>query len=125
MVLDCEISFGAGDLLLRDLTVGEAGGTLLFHWRRDAPGPSRGGSRMMGRPGGFPWGSTAPVILDDQGRRLSVQSGSGGGSDDQWDGKLELRGTLALDVAWLEVEGTRIELDRRTNTVGGANRATS
>jgi hypothetical protein len=110
MVLDCEISFGAGQLLLRDLTVGEDGGTLRFRWRRDAPGSSRGASRMMGRPGGFPWGSTAPVIIDDQSNRLTVSSGSGGGSDNQWDGKLELGGTIAPDTTWLEVDGTRIEL---------------
>jgi hypothetical protein len=114
MVLDREIAFGAGQLLLRDLTIGEKGGTLRFRWRRDAPSSSRRGSRMMGRSGAFPWGGTAPVILDDQGHQLSVHSGNGGGSDDQWDGKLDLRGTLALDVAWLEVDGTRIELDRRT-----------
>jgi hypothetical protein len=114
MVLDREISFGAGQLLLRDLAIGENGGTLRFRWRRDGPGSSRGASHMMGRPGGFPWGSTAPAVVDDRGNRLTVGTGSGGGSDDLWDGKLELGGALALDTAWLEVDGTRIELGRRT-----------
>jgi hypothetical protein len=115
MVLDCEIAFCGGQLLLRDLTCGEKEGTLRFRWRRDLPGASRGHSRMFGAgPGTFPWGSTAPSVVDDRGNRVTVGSGSGGGSDDQWDGKLELRGTLAPDTAWLEVDGTRIHLGRRT-----------
>ncbi len=112
-VLDREIPFGAGQLLLRDLAIDATGGTLRFRWRRDAPGSGRGG-RMFGGLGAFPWGRAAPAIVDDRGHRLTVQPGSGGGSDDQWDGKLELRGTLAPDSAWLEVDGTRIELDPRT-----------
>jgi hypothetical protein len=113
MVLDREIPFGAGQLLLRDLTIGAKRGTLRFRWRRDAPGSLRGG-HMFGRSGAFPWGSTAPTIVDDRGHQLTVGSGSGGGSDAQWDGKLELSGTLAPDSAWLEVDGTRMELDSRT-----------
>jgi hypothetical protein len=114
MVLNREIPFGAGQLLLRDLAFDAKGGTLRFRWRRDAAGSSRGGSRMMGRPGGFPWGPVAPVIVDDQGHRLTVGSSSGGGSDDQWDGKLELRGAIAPDTGWLEIDRTRIDLDPRT-----------
>lgn len=113
MVLDREISLGAGQLLLRDLTIQATGGTLRYRWRRDAPGSRRGG-RMFGRSGGFPWGSAAPAIVDDRGHHLTVRSRSGGGSDDQWDGQLQLGGTIAPDTAWLDVDGTRIELDRRT-----------
>lgn len=114
MLLGREIAFGTGQLLLRDLAVRANGGTLRFRWRNDRAGSSRGGRMMMGRPGGFPWGPIAPVIVDDHGNKLTVRPGAGGGNDSQWDGRLTLGGTLAAEAAWLEIDGTRIELDRRT-----------
>jgi hypothetical protein len=53
------------------------------------------------------------VIEDDQGNRPTATSGGGGGNDSQWDGELQLHGALSPTTAWLQIEGTRIELDRR------------
>jgi hypothetical protein len=114
VVLDREIAFADGLLRLRDLVITASGATLRFRWRSDAAGGSSGRSRMFGGAGPmFPWGASAPVIEDDQGNRPTVTPGGGGGSDSQWDGKLELHGALSPTTAWLQIDGTRIELDRR------------
>jgi hypothetical protein len=114
MILNHELAFADGLLFLRDLAIAPDGATLRFRWRSDVP-HGRGHSRMMiGGGGAHPWGSAAPpVIVDDAGNRPTVTSGSGGGSDSQWDGRLDLAGPLSPATQWLEVEGTRIALDRR------------
>ncbi|MGH2873816.1 MAG: hypothetical protein ACRDL5_15315 [Solirubrobacteraceae bacterium] len=113
VVIDREIAFGRGQLLLRDLAIGAGGGTLRYRWRRDARSSSQL-VRLFRRPGGFPWGATAPEIIDPDGNRLAVRSGSpGGDSLDHFDGALELRGSIAPDAAWLQVDGTRVDLHRR------------
>jgi hypothetical protein len=115
MVIDHELVFGDGLLHLRDLAIMAAGGaTLRFRWRSDAARTRGGHSRMFGHGGPFPWGATTPVIVDDQGNRPTVSSGSGSGSDSQWDGELTLDGTLSPTTSWLEIDGgTRVTLDRR------------
>lgn len=115
MILDRELAFGDGLLLLRDLTTTAGGATLRFRWRSDAAS-SRGHGRMAifgGGGGAFPWGAAAPVIRDDQGNRPTVTSGGGSGNESQWDGELGLDATLSPTTAWLEVAGVRIALDRR------------
>jgi hypothetical protein len=115
MVIDREIAVGGGQLLLRDLAISADGGTLRYRWRPNAAGGGRG-ARMFGRPGPFPWGTGAPEIIDSAGNRLAVRSGRGGGDGEGWDpnaGELELRGTLAPEVVWLQIAGIRIDLDRR------------
>ena len=114
LLLKREIPFAGGQLLLRDLTISTQGGTLRFRWRRDEPGSASRRRMLFGRPGSFPWGSAAPTIVDDRGHQLAARSGSGGGSDTEWDGKLELRGTIASDTRWLEIDHARIDLDPRT-----------
>jgi hypothetical protein len=113
VVIDREITFGRGQLLLRDLAISPDGGALRYRWRRDARSSSQL-VRLFRRERGFPWGSTPPEIVDPDGNRLEVRAGSpGGDSLDHWDGELELRGTIARDAAWLEVDGTRVDLHRR------------
>jgi hypothetical protein len=113
MMLNRELPFADGLLLVRDLVITASGATLRFRWRSDAD-RSRSSGRMIGSGGGgFPWGAVAPVIEDDEGNRPTVTSGSGGGSDSQWDGELRLGGTMSPTTAWLQIEGTRIEVDRR------------
>jgi hypothetical protein len=113
VVIDREITFGRGQLLLRDLVIGADGGTLRYRWRRDTR-PSSQLVRLFRRERGFPWGSTPPEVIDPNGNQLEVRAGSpGGDSLDHSDGELELRGTIAPDAAWLQVDGTRIDLHRR------------
>jgi hypothetical protein len=113
VVIDREITFGRGQLLLRDLAIGTDGGTLRYRWRGDTRSSSKL-VRLFRRDRGFPWGSTPPEIIDADGDRLEVRAGSpGGDSLDHWDGELELRGRIAQDAAWLEVDGTRVALHRR------------
>ena len=113
VVIDREITFGRGQLLLRDLAIGPDGGALRYRWRRDTRSSSQLVS-LFRRDRGFPWGDTPPEIVDPDGNRLEVRSGSpGGDSLDHWDGELELCGTIARDAAWLEVDGTRVDLHRR------------
>jgi hypothetical protein len=53
----------------------------------------------------------APDIIDSDGNRPAVRFGSGGRDGEGYvDGELELRGTIAPEAAWLEVDGTRVDL---------------
>jgi hypothetical protein len=114
VVIDREITFGRGQLLLRDLAISSDGGVLRYRWRRDTRSSSQL-VRLFRHQRGFPWGSTPPEIVDPDGHRFEVRAGSpGGNSLDHWDGELELVGTIAPDAAWLEVDGTRVDLNRRT-----------
>lgn len=113
LVIDHEIPFGRGQLLLRDLAITANGGTLRYRWRLDARGSSQL-VHLFERPGGFPWAGTAPEIVDSDGNRPAVRKGSGGGDgENRWDGELELRGTIAPEAGWLEIDGTRVALERR------------
>jgi hypothetical protein len=70
--------------------------------------------RGVGRPGagGHTIGPGVPgqlTLTDDQG--TSVTAGfSGGGTDTEWTGEFEARPGLALNTAWIDVLGERIEL---------------
>lgn len=112
MVIDHELEFAGGHLHLRDIAVRADGATVRYHWRRDALSSRRGG--FARHPVGFPWGKEPLEIVDPAGNRPAISAGSGGGNDDHWDGLLELRGPVAADAAWLQVDGVRIDLDRRT-----------
>ena len=114
MVIDQEIPVAQGpQVLLRDLAITADGGILRYRRRLDAPGSSQV-ARLFRRPGGFPWTVTPPQIIDSEGNRPAVRFGSGGGdSEVHVDGELELRGTIAPEGAWLEIDGTRVDLHRR------------
>jgi hypothetical protein len=112
-VIDQEIPVGGGQVLLRDLAITADGGTLRYRRYLDAPCSSQVG-RLFRRPGGFPWNHTPPEIIDSDGNRPAVRFGSGGGDTAvHVDGELELRGTIAPEAAWLEIDGTRVDLHRR------------
>jgi hypothetical protein len=101
-------------VLLRDLAITADGGTLRYRRYLDAPGLDQVG-RSFGGPGGFPWNATPPEIIDSGGNRPAVQFGSGGrDGEGHVDGELELRGTIGPEAAWLEVDGTRVDLHGRT-----------
>jgi len=114
MVIDQEIPVGEDQVLLRDLAVTADGGTLRYRRRLDAPGASQL-VRLFSRPGGFPWTVTPPQIVDSGGNRPAVRPGNWGvDTAVHVDGELGLRGTIAPEAAWLEIDGTRVELYRRT-----------
>jgi hypothetical protein len=113
-VIDQEIPVGGGQVLVRDFAITADGGTLRYRRYLDAPGLSHVG-RLFRRPGGFPWNVTPPEIIDSDGNRPAVRFGSGGRDGEGYvDGELELRGTIAPEAAWLEVDGARVDLYRRT-----------
>ena len=112
-VLDREIRFEGGTLVLRDIRITARGAVVRFHWQRDRAQTSGQGVVLAGMHE-FPWGQRAPAVIDDRGNRPAVSSGSGGGDDEHWEGTLDLGGPFTQDTAWIEVEGTRIMLDPRT-----------
>jgi hypothetical protein len=113
-VIDQEIPVGEVQVLVRDLAITADGGTLRYRRYLHAPGLSQVG-RLFRRPGGFPWNHTPPDIIDSDGHRPEVRFGDGGRDGEGYvDGELELRGTIAPAAAWLEIDGTRVDLHGRT-----------
>ena len=113
-VIGQEIPVGQGQVLLRDLAITADGGTLRYRRYLDAPGLGQV-SRLPRLPGGFPWNATPPDIIDSDGNRPAVRFGDGGRDGEGYvDGELELRGTIAPEAAWLEIDGTRVDLHGRT-----------
>ena len=109
-VIGQEISVGEVQVLVRDLAITADGGTLRYRRYLAASGPGQV-PRLPRRPGGFPWNVTPPDIIDSDGNRPAVRFGDGGrDGEDYVDGELELRGTIAPKAAWLEVDGTRVDL---------------
>jgi hypothetical protein len=111
-VIDQEISVGEVQVLVRDLAITGDGGTLRY--RRYLAAPGRGQvSRMFRRPG-FPWNATPVDIIDSDGNRPAVRFGDGGRDAEEYvDGELELHGAIAPEAAWLEIDGTRVDLHGR------------
>ena len=113
-VIDQEILVGGGQVLLRDLAITADGGTFRYRRYLDAPGPGQVG-RLFRRPGVFPWNVSPPEIIDSDGNRPTVRFGDGGRDGERYvDGELELRGTIAPEATWLEIDGTRVDLHGRT-----------
>ncbi len=64
------------------------------------------------QPAGHPVSTGVPgqlTLTDDRGTTVTAGF-SGGGSDTEWTGEFEARPGLALDTAWIEALGGRIEL---------------
>ena len=57
------------------------------------------------------WGPPEPDVADDRGGTATAHF-SGGGGMDEWVGRLTADRPLAVDTAWIEVDGERIPLDR-------------
>ena len=113
MVIDQEIQVGQSRLLLRDLAVTADGGILRYRQHRHAEGPGQA-VRFYAQGGGVSWRGTPPEIVDSDGNRPVVRVGDhGSDSQDHWDAELELRGAIAPQPAWLQIDGTRVGLSRR------------
>jgi hypothetical protein len=114
-VIDQEILVGEDRVLVRDLTITAEGGTLRY--RRYLAAPGLGEVPRMLRRQSFPWNAavTAPEIIDSDSNRLAVRFGDGGRDGEGYvDGELELQGMIAPEAAWLEIDGTRVDLRGRT-----------
>ncbi len=68
----------------------------------------RGRGAMFGRGLGAR-GTPRATLVDDRGRSTAT-SFTGGGYGDQWEGYLVAEKPLALDTAWIELDGSRVEL---------------
>jgi hypothetical protein len=113
-LIDQEVPVSGRQVLVRDLAVTALGGTLRYRRYLDAPGPGQV-ARLSRRPGGFPWNHTPPDIVDSDGHRPAVRFGDGGRDGEGYvDGELELRGTIAPEAGWLEIDGTRVDLHGHT-----------
>jgi len=111
-VIDQEISVGEVQVLVRDLAITADGGTLRYRRYLNAPGPGQV-ARLLRRPR-FPWNHTPPDIVDSDGNRPAVRFGDGGRDGEGYvDGELELQGMIAPEAAWLEIDGTRVDLRGR------------
>ncbi|HET7049067.1 MAG TPA: hypothetical protein VFI54_12465 [Solirubrobacteraceae bacterium] len=99
-----------GVLLVRHVTLSEDTTSLAITWRPILSGQSR--SRRRGHMAMFghgPGGPLQPQLTDDRGTSVGTGFG-GGGSDEEWQGHLTADQPLAPDTAWIEIDGTRLEL---------------
>jgi hypothetical protein len=110
-VIDQEIPVGGGQVLVRDLAITADGGTLRY--RRYLAAPGLGQVPRMLKRQSFPWNAavTAPEIIDSAGNRPAVRFGDGGRDGEGYvDGELNLRGTIAPEATWLEIDGIGVDL---------------
>ncbi len=107
--IDQQIVVAGVRVLVRDLAITAEGGALRYRRYLEAPGLGEG-SRMLTRPR-LPWTATPPDIVDSEGNRPAVFLGDGGRDGQGFaDAELALRGTIAPEAAWLELDGTRVNL---------------
>jgi hypothetical protein len=113
-VVACDhvIEHAQGTLEVRRVALAEHFTTIAVTWRPPPPQPqrrSRGRRGMISGGMGGPAGTPHPTVVDDQGT-LTATHFSGGGSELEWEGHLTTDRPLARDTAWIELDGTRVEL---------------
>lgn len=110
-VVPCDetIESAQGTLHVRHVALTERSTSVAITWRPNpGPRPLRRPGRMVMYGGGRGHPPQA-TIADDRGTSSGAHF-SGGGSDHQWDGHFTTDQPLARDTAWIEIDGTRIEL---------------
>jgi hypothetical protein len=111
-VVPCDRTIEAanGALHVRHVTLSEDTTSVAITWRPNNSGRSgsrrRGHMVMMGHGAGGP---LQPQLTDDRGTTVATGF-SGGGSDDEWEGRLTAQQPVAADTAWIEIDGHRLEL---------------
>jgi hypothetical protein len=111
-VVPCDhvIEHAQGTLEVRRVALAEDFATIAVRWRPPAPQRrSRRRRRMISDGLGGSAGPPHPTVVDDQGTRTGTHF-SGGGSEQEWEGHLTTDRPLARDTAWIELDGTRVEL---------------
>jgi hypothetical protein len=111
-VVPCDevIEHAQGTLEVRRVALAEDFATIAVTWR--PPAPQRRSRRRRGMISvglGGPAGPPHPTVVDDRGTRTGTHF-SGGGSEHEWEGHLTTDRPLARDTAWIELDGTRVEL---------------
>jgi hypothetical protein len=108
-VVACErtVEISSGTLHIHHVTLSEQETTLAVTLRFAAPAARRRGRGLTRIGGGGPHGLT---LADDRGTRRTTHFG-GGGSEHEWTGHYTADPGLAIDTAYIEVDGERIELD--------------
>jgi hypothetical protein len=105
--LDHEIELEDGSLYVSHVALGEDNTRIGASWEGRPSRQARRSSRLAMMHGS--WGPPEFTVGDDQGSSVTA-SFSGGGSDVQWNGHLEVDPPLARDTAWIEIDGHRIDL---------------
>lgn len=110
-VVPCDrvIENAQGTMQIRRVVLAEDSTTIALTWRpTTSPRRSRrASSRFMFGSG--PMSSLSPALADDRGTAASSNF-EGGGSEEEWEGDLTAHPPLAPGTAWIEIDGTRIEL---------------
>jgi hypothetical protein len=111
VALGDELTLPAGTLRLR-YAVLEQDHTALFadFHVRETPTGLRDWIRV---PSGMPSGLTLtrPELTDESGTARTLEF-NGHGNDDRWSGQFFTDTAIAIDASWIELYGTRIELNR-------------
>jgi hypothetical protein len=112
-VVPCDhvIGHGQGTLEIRRVSLAEHFTRIAVTWRPNTPqyrSRRRGGMISIGLNGGAA-GPPHPTVVDDQGTRSGTEF-SGGGSELESEGRLTTDRPLARNTAWIEIDGTRVEL---------------
>lgn len=98
-----------GTLYVRHVALTESFASIAVTWRPTASKRRLSGRSRVFMYGGGHGGPPRATVVDDRGTRAGAHF-SGGGSDDQWDGHFTTDQPLAQDTAWIEIDGTRVEL---------------
>jgi hypothetical protein len=107
-----ELELPTGTLQLRYASFEERATTLGITFRDATRRRQRRGPPQRMTPGS---GHGPPnVTLSDDRGYSSLAHFAGGGSDTDWTGHLRTVQPLAADTAWIELDGTRVELDDST-----------
>jgi hypothetical protein len=109
VALGDELTLPAGTLRLR-YAVLEQDHTALFadFHVRETPTGLRDWIRV---PSGMPSGLTRPELTGESGTARTLQFNAHG-NDDRWSGQFFTDMAIAIDASWIELYGTRIELNR-------------
>jgi hypothetical protein len=108
VVCDATVEHSSDEIRIRSITLSASATKLNVRIRRSmatSVGPMRR-RPMMGLP--------SYAVADDRGTK-SKTSFTGGGGDQEWRGTLTSAQPLAVDTAWIEFDGTRIELVDESN----------
>lgn len=104
---DATIEDANGTLVVRHAILSEDETSLAVLWRASRTQAHRA-RRWRPMPGPSA-GPPQPTLTDDRGSTASTGF-SGGGSPEEWEGQLSADQPLAIDTAWIEIDGTRVAL---------------